>query len=139
MTEQKFDACRENLDQVTSFISEKLESWDCPMRAQMQLEVAVEELFVNIASYAYPEKQGTEDHGTVDLSIDLLPDRMTEIVFKDSGIPYDPLKRPDPDVTKPAEEREIGGLGVFLVKKTMDEVEYRYENGQNILTIRKKI
>ena len=69
----------------------------------------------------------------------LLPDRMAELVFRDSGIPFDPLKKPDPDVTKTAEERDIGGLGIFLVKKSMDEMTYRYENGQNIVTIRKKI
>ena len=139
MPEQIFDACTENLPQVNAFVCEKLESWDCSMRAQMQLEVAVEELFVNIASYAYPEKQETGSFGRVEIAIDLLPDRMAEIVFKDSGIPYNPLEKPDPDVTKPAEERPIGGLGIYLVKKSVDEVRYCYENGQNILTIRKKI
>ena len=132
MTQRTFDAVRENLDQVLTFLDSQLESWDCPMRVQMQLDVAVEELFVNIASYAYGEK-----NGTAEITMNLLPGQIVEITFRDSGIPYNPLEKPDPDITKPAEEREIGGLGIYIVKKSMDEVLYRHEDGQNILTIRK--
>ena len=132
MTQRTFDAVRENLDQVLAFLDSQLESWDCPMRVQMQLDVAVEELFVNIASYAYGEKTGAAE-----ITMDLLPGQIVEITFRDSGIPYNPLEKPDPDITKPAEEREIGGLGIYIVKKSMDEVLYRHEDGQNILTIRK--
>lgn len=132
MTQRTFDAVRENLDQVLTFLDSQLESWGCPMRVQMQLDVAVEELFVNIASYAYGEKTGTAE-----ITMNLLPGQIVEITFRDSGIPYNPLEKPDPDITKPAEEREIGGLGIYIVKKSMDEVLYRHEDGQNILTIRK--
>lgn len=132
MTQRTFDAVTKNLDQVLAFLDSQLESWDCPMRVQMQLDVAVEELFVNIASYAYGEKTGTAE-----IAMDLLPGQIIEITFRDSGIPYNPLEKPDPDITKPAEEREIGGLGIYIVKKSMDEVLYRHEDGQNILTIRK--
>ena len=132
MTQRTFEAVRENLDQVLTFLDSQLENWDCPMRVQMQLDVAVEELFVNIASYAYVDKTGIAD-----ITIELLPGQVVQITFRDSGIPYNPLEKPDPDITKPAEEREIGGLGIYIVKKSMDEVLYRYEDGQNILTIRK--
>ena len=132
MTQRIFDAVTENLDQVLAFLDSQLEGWNCPMRVQMQLDVAVEELFVNIASYAYGEKSGTAE-----ITMELLPEQIVEITFRDSGTPYNPLEKPDPDVTKPAEEREIGGLGIYIVKKSMDEVLYRYEDGQNVLTIRK--
>lgn len=132
MTQRIFDAVTKNLDQVLAFLDSQLESWNCPMRVQMQLDVAVEELFVNIASYAYGEKSGTAE-----ITMEFLPGQIVEITFRDSGIPYNPLEKPDPDVTKPAEEREIGGLGIYIVKKSMDEVLYRYEDGQNVLTIRK--
>lgn len=134
MTQRTFDAVTKNLDQVLAFLDSQLESWGCPLRVQMQLDVAVEELFVNIASYAYGEKTGTAE-----IAMDLLPGQIIEITFRDSGIPYNPLEKPDPDVTKPAEEREIGGLGIYIVKKSMDEVLYRHEDGQNILTIRKAL
>ena len=134
MTQQTFDAVTKNLDQVLAFLDSQLESWGCPLRVQLQLDVAVEELFVNIASYAYGEKTGTAE-----IAMDLLPGQIIEITFRDSGIPYNPLEKPDPDVTKPAEEREIGGLGIYIVKKSMDEVLYRHEDGQNILTIRKAL
>ena len=64
-----------------------------------------------------------------------------EVTFRmaDKGIPFDPLKKPDPDITLSAEEREIGGLGIFITKKTMDTVSYAYENGENVLTMTKKI
>lgn len=134
MTQRTFDAVTKNLDQVLAFLDSQLESWGCPLRVQLQLDVAVEELFVNIASYAYGEKTGTAE-----IAMDLLPGQIIEITFRDSGIPYNPLEKPDPDVTKPAEEREIGGLGIYIVKKSMDEVLYRHEEGQNILTIRKAL
>ena len=95
--------------------------------------MAVEELFVNIASYAYAPDTGTAEIG-VDVS-----GGVAETTFADSGIPYNPLKKKDPDVALSAEEREIGGLGIFMVKKTMDEMRYCYRDGQNLLTIRKKI
>lgn len=135
MRELTVDARLENLAQVNSFVDAYLEEMDCSMKAQMQIDVAVEELFVNIASYAYAPGTG---QATVRLGID--PEsRIAEITFEDSGIPYDPLAKEDPDVTLSAAERQIGGLGIFMVKKSMDDMQYRHEDGKNILTIRKKI
>ena len=133
MRELTIDAKVELLDQVLAFLDETLEALDCPMKAQMQLDVAVEELFVNIASYAYAP--GT---GAATLRIEEETDPLAvEITFIDSGTPYNPLMKPDPDVTLSAEERQIGGLGIYMVKKSMDGMTYEYRDGQNILKIRK--
>ena len=135
MKELTLEAVKENITAVTMFVDEQLESFECSMKAQMQLDVAVDELFANIANYAYP---GGVGNATIQIAFEP-SERMVSITFIDSGIPYDPLKKPDPDVTLSAEERSIGGLGIFLVKKTMDDMTYRFENNQNIVTIRKKI
>ena len=124
-----------NLDKVQGFIEERLEAAECPMKARVQIGVAVEEIYVNICHYAYKDKGGSGD-ATVKMKIE---DRVAEIVFEDSGIQYDPLANEEPDVTLSAEEREIGGLGIFITKKTMDDVKYEYKNGRNILTLLKKI
>lgn len=125
----------EELETVNGFIEEKLEALGCPMRARMQIALAVEEIFVNISSYAYRPEDG-EAEICVDAAGD--PPRVT-IQFLDRGRPFDPLKRPDADTTLSAEERDIGGLGILLVKKTMDQVTYAYEDGKNILTIEKSL
>jgi sigma-B regulation protein RsbU (phosphoserine phosphatase) len=126
-----FDAVVDNIPVVTDFINERLEALDCPMKAQMQIDVAIDEIFANIASYAYPN--GT---GSATVKYEVLEDpHGVSITFVDSGIPFNPLEREDPDTTLPAEEREIGGLGIFMVRKSMDDVRYQYENGQNVLTI----
>ncbi len=129
MKEINLEAKVENLDKVMAFIDAELEAADCSMKKQMQIDVAVEEIFVNIASYAYGDATGNAT-----ISIDI-SDNKASITFADEGIEYDPLKKEDPDVTLSAEERQIGGLGIFIVKKSMDEVKYRYEDGKNILTI----
>ena len=128
-------ATLESIPEATAFIDGELEALDCPMKAQMQIDVAIDELFGNIAHYAYPD--GTGD-ATVRFDFDAA-ERMARISFVDGGVPFDPLKQTDPDVTLSAEDRAVGGLGIFLVKKTMDKVEYRYENGMNITTIHKHI
>lgn len=133
MPELTVEAKTENLEQVLRFVNEQLETCDCPMRAQMQLEVAVEELFVNIAHYAYPNGTGK---ATVRFDFDGSTGT-ARITFADGGVPFDPLAKSDPDVTLSAEERQIGGLGIYMVKKSMDEITYDYKDGQNILTIRK--
>lgn len=125
----------ENIAKVTAFLEQELEARDCPVKAAMQISVAADEIVTNIAMYAYTPGSGDV---TVTFAFDA-ETRTAEITFMDSGTPFDPLKKADPDVTLSAEEREIGGLGIFLVKKTMDEVLYRREDGRNILTIRKKI
>ena len=105
------------------------------MKIQMAVCVAIEEVFVNIAHYAYGDGEGDM---TLGMGFD---EKSREITFRmaDRGIPFDPLKKPDPDITLSAEEREIGGLGIYITKKTMDSVTYSYENGENILTMIKKV
>ena len=133
--ELELEAVVENLPYVQEFIDSHLEKTGCPPRAQMQIGLAAEEIFVNIASYAYaPEK------GRAKVRVEVSGDPVTvTITFLDRGMPYDPLQKEDPDVTLPAEERDIGGLGILLTKKTMDDVAYEYRDGQNILTLKKKI
>ena len=135
MKEMTLEAKIENIPRVTAFIDEQLEALDCPMKAQMQIDVAIDELFGNISHYAYAPGSG---EATVGFDFDETA-RTISVVFSDRGVPFDPLGRTDPDVGAPAQERDIGGLGIFLVKKTMDSLEYRFENGKNVLTIKKKI
>jgi anti-sigma regulatory factor (Ser/Thr protein kinase) len=118
--------------EVMAFVDELLEENNCPFRAQMQIEISLEEMFVNIAHYAYPDGDGwAEVHVRV-------TDKDAEITLVDGGIPYNPLDKEDPDVTLSAEDRQVGGLGIFMVKKQMDEVRYEYRDGQNRLTLCKK-
>ncbi len=131
----KIEAVLDNLDEVLAFVDQRLEENDCPMKVQTQIDIAVEEIFVNIASYAYSPEKGNAEIG-VEVSDDPLE---VTIRFADSGIPYDPLAKEDPDITLPAEERPIGGLGIYMVKKSMDNVEYEHKDGQNIFIIRKKL
>ena len=123
------------LETVNTFIQEKLESITCPKRTRMQMMLAVEEIFVNISSYAYHPEVGQAEVG---VDIDGDPPTVT-IRFLDQGRPFNPLEKQDADITLSAQEREIGGLGILLVKKIMDQVDYAYENGKNILTIKKEI
>ncbi|MDO4493683.1 MAG: ATP-binding protein [Clostridia bacterium] len=128
------EAKTENLDRAVAFAESFSEENGCPAKAGMQIALAVEELFVNIARYAY-----APPGGGVTIAAEALQDpKGVKFVFTDSGVPYDPLAKEDPDIALPAEERQIGGLGIYLVKKTMDEVSYARENGQNRLTIVKR-
>ncbi len=129
------DATVENLDAALAFIDERLEKLDCSMPAQMQIDVAAEELFVNVAHYAYAPNTGSI---TVRFKAADDPKRAI-ITFIDGGVPYDPLAKPDPDVTLSAEDRPIGGLGIFMVKKSMDKVYYEYKDGKNVMTIEKNL
>lgn len=135
MTYQTFPAKVEALSDVLGFVDRTLESYECPMKVQTAVCVAIEEVFVNVAHYAYGEGEGDMVLG---IGFD---EESRTITFRmaDQGTPFDPLKKPDPDITLSAEEREIGGLGIFITKKTMDTVTYAYENGENILTMMKKI
>ena len=133
MKEMTLLAKTEYLDQVLQFVDGLLEENGCTMRAQLELDIAVEELFVNIASYAYRPKEGPV---TIQVSFE---GNIVSIVFIDGGKPYNPWEKEDPDISLSAEEREIGGLGIYLVKNTMNQVDYRYENEKNILTIQKDI
>ncbi|MBQ2178012.1 MAG: ATP-binding protein, partial [Oscillospiraceae bacterium] len=133
--ELELEAVVDNLPEVQSFVEERLEAADCPMKAQMQISVAVEEIFVNIANYAYKPDKGK---AIVRVEVTDKPVAVA-ITFVDHGVPYDPLAKVDPDVTLAAHEREIGGLGIFMTKKIMDDVAYEYRDGQNILTLKKNL
>jgi sigma-B regulation protein RsbU (phosphoserine phosphatase) len=135
MMNKTFPAKVESLSDVLGFVDQTLESCECPMKIQTAICVAIEEVFVNVAHYAYGDGEG-------DMTLGIGFDAASrEITFRmtDKGVPFDPLKKPDPDITLSAEEREIGGLGIFITKKTMDTVKYAYENGENVLTMIKKI
>ena len=127
------DALVDNLQQVIDFATQRLEERDCPMKTSLQMELVIEELFVNIASYAYHPEIGP---ATFCMEFEENPNAVL-MTFIDGGKPYNPLERTDPDVSLAAEERDIGGLGVFLVKKNVDEIAYKYENGKNILSMKK--
>ena len=116
-------------EQVRAFLA----PCSCSMRTLLELDMLVEEIFINIASYAYPDKRGT---ATIDLALNDKKDAIT-ITFRDSGIPYNPLEKPSPDLSSPASARQIGGLGIFLVQKYADQLSYVYEDGENRLSLRK--
>ena len=135
MVNKTFPAKIEALSEVLGFVDQTLESCECPMKVQTAICVAIEEIFVNVAHYAYGDGEGDMVLGIgFEEESRTLTFRMT-----DKGVPFDPLKKPDPDITLAAEDREIGGLGIFITKKTMDTVTYAYKNGENILTMIKKI
>lgn len=133
--EIEIKALTENLQELISFVDGHLEDMGASMKAQMQIDIAVEELFVNIAHYAYAPDVG---EAVISVAKDKEKNQIS-ITFSDSGKPYNPLEKPDPDVTLSAEERSIGGLGIFMVKKSMDDMRYEYKDGQNILTITKRL
>ena len=133
MKELTLPATIENIETVIDFVNGQLEEIKCPLKAQMQIDIAIDELFGNIAHYAY-----NPETGPATVRVEVTEDPIAVVItFIDRGVPYDPLKKEDPDITLSAEERAIGGLGIFMVKKTMDEVSYAYWDGQNVLTIRK--
>ena len=130
-----FPAKTEALLDVLAFVEQALEKYACPMKTQTAICVAIEEVFVNVAHYAY-------EGGDGDVMLDIRFEKDTrDITFRmiDKGVAFNPLEKPDPNISLSAEEREIGGLGIFITKKTMDLVTYAYENGENILTMIKKI
>ncbi len=135
MKELILDATIDNIQQIIAFADERLEEIGCPVKIQMQFDVAIDEIVSNIAHYAY-----MPDTGKVSVCIEVAdnPTSVT-ITFMDNGVPFDPLQKPDPDVTQTADERDIGGLGIYMVKKSMDDIRYERCGGKNILTIRKAI
>ena len=135
MKELTIAATVENIGAVTDFVDAQLEALDCPMKALMQINIAIDELFGNIAHYAY-----NPDVGEATVRVEVEEEPLSVIItFIDGGVPYDPLQAAEPDTTLSAEERALGGLGIFMVRKSMDEITYRYENGSNILSIRKTL
>ena len=128
-------ALKTNLYKVQQFVTSHLENLNCSMKTKMQFDLIVEELFVNISLYAYELKNG---EAKIRFGYDEDTD-MAAVTFIDSGMPYDPLAKEDPDVTLPSAQRAIGGLGIFMCKKLADEMSYEYKDGQNILTVKKKL
>ena len=135
MKEKVFSATKEALSDVMAFTEECLEGFECPMKSSMAICVAVEEIFVNIASYAYGDGTG---EASLSFGFDE-NERLMTLIVSDEGIPFNPLEKAEPDITLSAAERDIGGLGIFITKKTMDTVSYKNENGRNILTMTKKL
>lgn len=127
------DATVENITPITEFVDAQLDSHGCSAKAKMQINVAVDEIVSNIAHYAYPDGQGQV---TVRMEVE---DGAAYITFKDEGIPFNPLEEADPDISLGAEERGVGGLGIFLVKKTMDTLTYERCGVQNVLKMTKRI
>lgn len=133
MIEKTFNASLEKLNDVLAFVDSELIKAECSMKVNMQIAVAVEEIFVNIAQYAYPGEEGKMKLGVA------VENGKAVIRFTDYGIPFDPLQKPDPDTTLDADQRRIGGLGIFMVKKSMDDVSYVRKDNQNILTLTRNI
>ena len=126
-------ATLDQLETALTFVREQMQKAGCPTKTAGQMELAVEEIFVNIAHYAYHPGQGP-----VSITCEVKGEPLcATVTFCDEGSPYDPLGRTDPDLTLDAEERQIGGLGILMVKKLMDEVIYEYRDGKNCLTMRK--
>lgn len=135
MKELTLDATIENVTAVTGFVDEQLERLGCPLESQAQIDVAIDELFSNIAYYAY-----NPETGPATVRVEVIEEPLSvEITFIDSGVKYNPLAKDDPDLSLSVEEREIGGLGIYIVKNSMDDVAYEYRDGKNILRIRKNI
>ena len=132
--EKEFKADKKELDNVQEYVLKELNNLKCDSKTINDINLAIEEVFVNIASYAYNDKEGT-----CTLKINYNGKDTIDFVFKDSGVKFNPLENKEPDTTLGVEERSIGGLGIFLTKKVMDKVEYKYKNNKNILTISKKI
>ena len=125
----------DELETVQEFIAQELEQHGCDMHVRMQIDMAVEEIFVNIAHYAYNAKEGD---ATIQCEVKENPLR-AEIQFMDHGVPFDPLKKEDADTSPEALKAREGGLGILMVKKMMDDVTYQYEDGKNVLTIQKTL
>ena len=135
MKELTLPAARENIPAVIDFVNRELKSVGCPMKTEAQIDIAIDELYSNIANYGYDGENGRV---LVRLETEIRP-RAVTISFIDEGRPFNPLEREDPDVSLSARERKIGGLGIFMVKKSMDDICYEYRDGKNILTIRKTL
>ena len=135
MKEITVDATIENMDTVTAFVDDFLDQIACPMKSRIQINIVIDEIFGNICHYAYKDSIGAV---TVRVESGNTP-KAVFLTFTDTGIPYNPLETEDPDITSSSEERKIGGLGIYLVKKNMDEMKYEYVNQQNRLWMEKRL
>ena len=136
MSDLKITATLENMEKVQAFVQEKLDKYSVSEKIKAQIDIAVEEIFVNIAHYAYNPNVG---EAVISCNIEEGDSAVVEISFEDWGKPFNPLEKEDADITLSAEEREIGGLGIYMVKQMMEKVDYKYEDNKNIFTIRKNI
>lgn len=135
MSEMTVEATLENLEVVTQFINDQLELAECSVKIITQVDIVVEEIYVNIAQYAYHPEIG---EAVIRCEVGNEPLQVI-IEFLDNGTPYNPLEKQDPDITLNVEERPVGGLGIFMAKKLMDEISYEFKDGKNVLTLRKTI
>ena len=135
MKEITVDATIENMNTVTAFVDDFLDQIACPMKSRIQINIVIDEIFGNICHYAYKDSIGAI---TVRVESGNTP-KAVFLTFTDNGIPYNPLETEDPDITLSSEERKIGGLGIYLVKKNMDEMKYEYVNQQNRLWMEKRL
>lgn len=135
MKEITVDAMIENMNTVTAFVDDFLNQIACPMKSRIQINIVIDEIFGNICHYAYKDSVGAV---TVRVESGNTPEAVF-LTFTDNGIPYNPLDTEDPDITLSSEERKIGGLGIYLVKKNMDEMKYEYVNQQNRLWMEKRL
>lgn len=135
MKEITVDAMIENMNTVTAFVDDFLDQIACPMKSRIQINIVIDEIFGNICHYAYKDSVGAV---TVRVESGNTP-KAVFLTFTDNGIPYNPLDTEDPDITSSSEERKIGGLGIYLVKKNMDEMKYEYVNQQNRLRMEKRL
>ena len=134
MSECVLEAKIDNIYKLSNFLEGELSKLDVSTAEDMKMNLVMEELFVNIANYAYAPK-----YGNCTICAEVFPEQNAiEITLIDTGIPFNPLKRKDPDVTLSARERKVGGLGIFMAKQEVDDISYRRENGQNILWLRKE-
>lgn len=135
MKEITVDAMIENMNTVTAFVDDFLDQIACPMKSRIQINIVIDEIFGNICHYAYKDSVGAV---TVRVESGNTP-KAVFLTFTDNGVPYNPLDTEDPDITSSSEERKIGGLGIYLVKKNMDEMKYEYVNQQNRLWMEKRL
>ena len=124
------EAKLEKVEEVLKFVNTELESRGVPFDVLQRIDLALEEIVVNICSYAYPEGQGIAI-----VAVSFPKENVIQLDIKDRGIPYDPLKKPDPDISIPLKQSKIGGLGIYMTKKSMDEIAYEYEDGYNHMTL----
>ena len=136
MSEKEFGAKREELPNVFTFIENELKKLTSDSKIINQFHLIAEEIFVNIVDYAYKFKEP----GTCKIKIDYEKDlQEVRLIFEDNGMEFNPLEKEEPDTSLSADERPIGGLGIMLVKKNIDNIEYKYENKKNILILIKKM
>ncbi len=135
MNTLRINASLDMLSAAMDFIKTSVDNISCPKDACSDILTACEEVIVNIISYAYPSGH----QGLIEISVRSTPGVFVEITISDFGKPFDPLSIPDPDIGKPIEERQIGGLGIFLVKNMMDDLKYTRDRGINMLRLLKRL